>query len=246
MAFAVRVAYNADHEFETTLRGAYGGGYGFEPGWRPLAGTKLHSEVADSAVRRAVRGLYQRGLLELAYYGDESRQGNVRQVQHVRLGEKFGQTKSVYRALPQTVEHVVELAAAHAGRDIARRRFNAQDPSRRPLEGWQAFIARLRGLLRHHRHAVEALAYRGAFSPAWAACQVLTTQTTAVGDLSWWQVIRGLDEARISFPDHIPSLPGGWDSSALATPEIQRVLSLFEDSMQLDRSRGRVVETPNR
>jgi hypothetical protein len=196
----------------SVVRHAFEDRYGINTRWTSTAWMSFPTEVTDSAVRRAAHGLYQRGLVAMDYYADNTRHHNARQSQHVRLGDEFGiRTESVYRGFPEIVEHVVALAALDVALAIAGRHYKLGN-----LSKWKAMLEWRRNSLRYHRRAVLRLSVRGAFSPAWAACQVLTSKTTARGGLTWWRVLRALDDLG---PGTV-MLPGGWANPALASPEI--------------------------
>jgi hypothetical protein len=199
------------------VRKAYGDSRGFDAFWWPTI--ELHPECADSAVRRAARSLHERCLIDLSYMSDETTRA-VRRLQHIRLGHQFGaRTESVYRGFPETVDHVVALAAGEVAFRFARDGAKSQDPDRWKEE-WKATIRRWESVIRYHRRALRGLGARGRFSPAWAACQVLSSKTTEVGGLTWWQILCGFHDDPFE-----PKIPGGWACPAISTPEVKTALS---------------------
>jgi hypothetical protein len=204
LAFAVREAYGDSR---------------FSASWWPVI--QLHREPVDSAARRAARSLYERGLIDLDYMSEQSETGAVRRLQHMRLGHLFGaRTKVVYRGFPETVDHVVALAATEVALLFAPAGAKSDHWETQGRKQWEDLVRRRTSVVKYHRRTLDGLAARGRFSAAWAACQVLSGKTTAVGGLTWWQILCGLDDNRF-----VPKLPGGWDCPAFSTPEVRTALS---------------------
>jgi hypothetical protein len=138
----------------------------------------------------------------------------------MRLGYQFGaRTRSVYRGFPDTVEHVVALAATDVAVLLVREAMRPHHWEAR-VEELGEILQRRKSVDRYHRSALKRLSAGGRFNDAWAACQVLTTKTTAVGGLTWWELLCGFHDVRSE-----PDIPGGWACPALSTPEIEMALS---------------------